>query len=147
MLCAREAAHMIYFTIARAKQSEPMRSKIWYDPVIADYTGHLAAVQLLDLPAWVPGKFNDWLYKIVRGHTAGGVVARKLNPLSDRGDKDDRERFRKLCDKFNEDPNVSVKCDYWWNLAQETITEDLTHPEVMDQISQEVLRVRPLLGF
>jgi hypothetical protein len=147
VLCAHEAAHAIYFTAAGMKQFEPMSSQLQYDPTSDDYKGRLAAVQVLGLPPWEPGKFQDWLFRVACGHAAGGVVARKLMPSSDGGDGDDKERFKKLCDKFNEDPKVGIDFEYWWKLAQESVAKDLENPEMMAAINQAALQLRPLLGL
>ena len=86
VLCAHEAAHAIYFTLAGMRNFEPIPATIRYDPAIDDYSGHLAAIQILDLPEWKQGQFWDWLFLIAQAHAAGGVVARKLLPSSDGGD-------------------------------------------------------------
>ena len=147
VLCAHEFAHLIYFGQLGEIKYEPQAARLRYDPAIDDYVGSLAAIQFLDMPMWTEGKFHEWLYKVAKGHAAGGVVARKLMPTSDGGDADDKDRFKKLCDKFNEDPKVKVDFDYWWKLAQETIAQELENPEFMELIKQEAAKLRPLLGL
>jgi hypothetical protein len=144
VLCAHEAAHAIYFHIAGNKQFEPRPSRIYFDPAINDYAGDLAAIQLLDYPAWTPGKFDEWLFNTARGHAAGGVVARKLMPASDGGDRDDEKRFKDLC---NKDPKVKIDWEYWWKLAQEAIAQDLENPEAMTAIQREAEALRPQFGL
>jgi hypothetical protein len=99
------------------------------------------------LPPWVEGNFWEWLFNVARGHAAGGVVTRKLMPTSDGGDSDDKDRFRKLCDKFNEDPNVKVDFDYWWKLAQDAVSKDLENPEAMKSILKEAAALRSQFGL
>ena len=67
-LCAHEAAHAFYFTLAGMKEFEPLPAHIKFDPAINDYTGHLAAIQVLDLPPWTQGNFHEWFYKIAKAH-------------------------------------------------------------------------------
>src|ERR1019366_2035203 len=55
VLCAHEAAHAIYFTFAGMKNLAPIPHTIKFDPVANDYTGHLAAIQILDIPKWTEG--------------------------------------------------------------------------------------------
>lgn len=147
VLCAHEAAHAVYFTLAGMKEFDPLPAYITFDPTINDYTGHLAAIKLCDIPTWTEGKFNEWFYKIAKGHAAGGVVARKLMPSSDGGDSDDKERFKKLCDKLNEDPKVKIDFDHWWNLAQTDIATELENPQFMDTILREAANLRPQFGL
>jgi hypothetical protein len=147
VLCAHEAAHAVYFTLAGMKEFEPLPARIVYDPKIDDYVGYLAAIQVLDLPEWTPGDFRKWLFNIARAHAAGEVVARKLMPSSDGGDENDRERFKKLCDKFNQDPSVNIDFELWWKLAQDSITEDLTKPEILNTIKVEALKLQTQFGL
>jgi hypothetical protein len=149
VLCAHEIAHKIYFMVAGVPEDKfvPHSAKLRYDPTIDDYVGDLAGIQLLELPPWTPGKFDEWLFNIARGHAAGGLVARKLMPSSDGGDKDDRERFKKLCDEFNKDPKVKIDWQYWWTLAQEAITKELENPEFVKAIQQHAVELRAELGL
>lgn len=100
VLCAHEAAHLFYFVQAGLQEYDPMPPTIRYDPKTDDYIGHLAAVQLKDLPMWKPGEFWIWFDRISRGHAAGGVIARKMRPHGDTGDQDDKERFKLICEQF-----------------------------------------------
>lgn len=147
VLCAHEAAHAIYFTLAGMKQFETIPPTIKFDPVANDYTGHLAAIQILDIPKWTEGLFGEWLFKIARGHAAGGVVARQLMPSSDGGDDGDRDRFKDICDEFNKDPNVHINFEYVWKQAQDSIVQELENQEVIAAIEKEALHLRPLLGL
>jgi len=148
VLCAHEAAHAIYFTLAGMKEFDPQPSKIEYDPAIDDYKGSLAAIKILDLPTWKEGEFWDWFFKIARAHAAGGVVARKLMPSSDGGDSDDKDRFEKLCKEINnKDKNVNINFEDIWKQAQGSIAENLENSEVMALIQKEALALRPQFGF
>lgn len=147
VLCAHEAAHAIYFTLAGMKEFDTHPAELRYDPAIDDYTGSLAAIKVLDLPPWTEGEFSDWFFKVARAHAAGGVVARRLMPSSDGGDQDDRDRFKIICEKLNEDPNVHIDFEVVWKQAQESIAQDLQNQEVMTAIEKEALHLRPLLGL
>jgi hypothetical protein len=148
VLCAHEAAHLVFFTIAGMKNYEPCPATIRYDPTIDDYAGHLAGIQPLDLPQWTPGDFWSWFLKVACGHVAGGVVARRLLPSSDGGDQDDRERFEHLCDMLNQDPNVKVNFAEWWKRAQDTVAKMLDeNPSLMDVINQQALELREKFGL
>jgi hypothetical protein len=147
VLCAHEAAHAVYFGVAGVKEFKPVPPTLIYDPAIEDYKGHLAAYQPMDLPTWVAGEFAIWLTKIAKAHAAGGVVARKLMPSSDGGDGDDRERFQKLCEKFNEDPKVSLDWTNLWKQAQDLVASEIANPEFMAMIVKVASEIRPELGL
>jgi hypothetical protein len=148
VLCAHEAAHMAYFTLAGVKNFEPTPSQIRYDPTIGGYTAELAAVRPLDLPTWIEGQFGDWLFKIARAHAAGGVVARRLLPSSDGGDNGDKEQFKDVCDYItNNDPNVRIDFEKVWKEAQDSIGKDLENAEWLATIQREAEILRPHLGL
>jgi len=147
VLCAHEAAHAVYFTVAGMKQFEALPSQLRFDPVVGDYVGHLAAIQLLDLPPWTPGKFYEWFSRIACGHAAGGVMARKLMPSSDGGDSNDKDRFKKLCEELNKDPNVHLVWQDWWKQAQDAVAKDLEDPQKIALIQEEARRLRPQFGL
>ena len=48
VLCAHEAAHAIYFTLAGMKEFDPRPAELKYDPAIDDYTGSLATIKVLE---------------------------------------------------------------------------------------------------
>jgi hypothetical protein len=81
VLCAHEAAHLFYLTMAGLSEYDPHPASIHYDPKIDDYVGDMAGVKAKDLPPWQKGKFWEWFSLIGRALAAGGVVARKLDPL------------------------------------------------------------------
>jgi hypothetical protein len=147
VLCAHEAAHVIYFALAGMKNFDPKPAAIYYDPTIDDYAGRLAAIQILDLPIWTPGKFGEWFLQIAQAHAAGGVVARKLMPTSDGGDTDDKDRFKGLCEKLNSDPNVSINVEEQWRKAQDSVNLHLRNPEWLPKIEEYALELRPQLGL
>jgi len=148
VLCAHEAAHVIFFAIAGMKNYDTKPASLKYDPLIDDYVGSLASIQVLDLPPWTPGAFWEWFGKIACGHAAGGVVARKLMPSSDGGDQDDKERFKTLCDKLNADPNVSIDFEITWKSAQDLVSTLLEEdPKIMAAIQEKALELQPLFGL
>jgi hypothetical protein len=132
VLCAHEAAHVIYFAAAGTQNFQPLPATIYYDATIDDYAGHLAAVQILDTPPFVEGKFWEQLAMLARAHAAGGVVARKLRPSSDGGDQDDKDRFKLMCEMFSADPNFSIDVEEYWKKAQDSVVDDLENPEWLE---------------
>jgi hypothetical protein len=148
VLCAHEAAHLVFFTMAGLKEYEAKPASLAYDPKIDDYVGHLAAIQMLDMSGWEEGDFWPWFHKVACGHAAGGVVARKLMPSSTGGDDGDEEQFRELCDKLNKDPNINIDCEEWWKRAQETVAKILEeHPQTMDVIKEQALSLQEQFGL
>lgn len=147
VLCAHEAGHLIFFAIAGMKNYEARPAQLRFDPQRGDYVGHLAAIQVKDLPPWTPGKFEEWFFRVACGHAAGGVVARKLKPSSDGGDSDDRDRFKELCDLLNQDPNVHLDWEYWWKSAQDSIAKALENPQFMDKIQKAAVELQQQFGL
>jgi hypothetical protein len=147
VLCAHEAAHLIYFSRVGANSYDPIPANIQYDPHIDDYFGHLAAVKLQDLPLWQTGKFGEWFAIVACGYAAGGVVARKLMPSSGGGDQDDKERLKLLCEQLNKDPNLSISFEDTWKRAQDAVRQDLQNPEILEIIQQQALSLRVELGL
>ncbi|HEY4679150.1 MAG TPA: hypothetical protein VIJ01_18430 [Candidatus Angelobacter sp.] len=148
VLCAHEAAHLVFFTMAGLKEYEPRPASLVYDPKIDDYVGHLAAIQMLDMSRWDEGDFWPWFHRVACGHAAGGVVARKLMPSSPGGDDGDKDQFKELCDKLNTDPNISIDFEEWWKRAQETVARILEeHPPIMDAIREQALALQKEFGL
>lgn len=147
-LCAHEAGHLIYFTAAGTKNYEALPAQLRFDPRKGDYVGHLAAIQVKDLPPWTPGRFDEWLFRVACGHAAGGVVARKLLPSSDGGDSDDKARFQQLCNEFNKrTPDLHLDWQHCWKLAQDSITKDLENPQLVDAIKTAAADLRGKFGL
>jgi len=147
VLCAHEAAHAYFFTVAGMKEYEAHPAFITYDPSTDDYVGNLAGIQVLDLPLYKPGQFANWFTAVACAHAAGGVVARKLMPSSDGGDEDDRDRFKKMCDGFNKDPNVHIDFESSWKGAQKLVSEMIANPAVMADIKKIAADLRPQFGL
>jgi len=147
VLCAHEAAHLIYFQIIGMKDYKTLPPRITYDSEIDDYTGHLAAIEFLGVSSWESDNFEDWFFKMAVAHAAGGVVARKLLQSSEGGDQDDRAEFDTLCTEINKDPAMSINPERVWKDAQSIVAEQLENSEVMGLIHQEAIRLRPLLGL
>lgn len=148
VLCAHEAAHLIYFTRAGTKEYDPLPPTLTYDAAKDDYTGHFAAVKIYDLPPWTPGKFTEWFSFIARAHAAPGLVARKLMPSSDGGDSNDKARFKTVCDKINQaDSNAKIDFEWWWNHGLETAEKDLEHPDAMKGILEVAEKLRSEFGL
>ena len=147
-LCAHEAVHLIYFTLAGTTEYDALPPTLTFDAAKDDYTGHLAAIKLGDLSPWTPGNFREWFSLIARAHAAPGLVARKLLPSSDGGDSGDKDRFRALCDKINKaDPNTKIDFDWWWNHGLEAAAEDLENPDAMKQILEVAEKLQKEFGL
>jgi len=148
VLCAHEATHLIYLTMAGMKKFDALPPTITFDPAKNDYTGHFAAIKALDMPSWTPGKFHEWFSYIARAYVAPGVVARKLMPSSVGGDSKDKERFKKVCDDINKaDPNAKIDFDWWWSHGEEMTIEDLKNPNAMKSILEQAENLRPQFGL
>jgi len=148
LLCAHEAAHLVYFKAAGTTQYQPCPAYIKYDPEIDDYVGNLAALKILDLSPWQEGKFWEWFSIVAKAHAAGGVVARKLDPTTDGGDEDDKARFQALCQKLNQStPGLSINADEMWNIAKQAVFEDLKNPQRMKIIMDQAAELRTVLGL
>jgi hypothetical protein len=149
VLCAHEAAHMLYFGQLGVTEFEPLLPRLRYSAEKDDYVGHLAAMQPKSdtMRVWQPGHFSDWFIIVACAYAAGGVVARTLMPSSDGGDQDDKDRFKKLCDEFNKDPNVKINFDEWWEVGQKNVAEHIKNQEFLAIIQQEASKLRPLLGL
>jgi hypothetical protein len=147
VLCAHEAAHVVYFRLVGETKYAAFPATIQYDPTIDDYVGHLAAVQVLELPEAIPGKFWGWFNGVALAYAAGGVVSRKLMPSSNGGDQNDKKLLKDLCDLVNEDPNINLNSENVWKAAQSAVIEDLQNPQRMASIETEAAVLRPLLGL
>lgn len=151
VLCAHEAAHLFYFTIAGTTDFAPCPTTIRYDSEIDDYVCDLAAIKILKMTMWTEGNFWDWFHKIACAHACGGVVARKLMPSTDGGDEDDRERFKQLCEHIsNHSPSIpAAELDFerWWKQAQDTVTKMLDDPKIAGEIKRIAAALRPQLGL
>lgn len=147
VLRVHEAAHVVYFAMAGMKNYDTHPAQLKYDPAIDDYVGSLASIQLLDLPIYKPGDFWPWLGRVACGHAAGGVAARKLRPLSDAGDQDDRAAFQKVCDGFNADPKISIDAEKVWKWAQDSVSQGLENPKLWSLIQDVAAELRPKFGL
>jgi len=156
VLCCHEAAHLFYFMLAGgAKNYQAFHASLRYDPLINDYSGSLASVQILDYPEMTEGKFPQYISNIARALSAGGVVARKL--MADHpahgydttgGDQDDKERFVRMCGQLNTKANTSVDAETLWKSAQNAVFQELSdHPEWLSAIKQLADELRPKLGL
>jgi hypothetical protein len=148
VLCAHEAAHLIYFAAMGMTEYDPHPACIRYDPAIDDYTGDMAGVKLIEPSAWQEGKFWEWFSLFGRALAAGGVVARKLDPSTDGGDEDDRNRFKALCDLLNQsDPKLQLNFEELWKKARQLVSEEISNPEKMMAIEAQALALRPEFGL
>jgi hypothetical protein len=148
ILCAHEAAHLFYFTLMGLTEYDPHPATIHFDPQKDDYFADMAGVKAIAPPVWQEGKFWEWFNIFGRALAAGGVVARKMDPTSDGGDEDDRNRFKALCDKLNEDnPKLLLNSEELWKRAQQLVLEDLAHPQIMQAIEEQALVLRREFGF
>jgi hypothetical protein len=148
ILCAHEAAHLVYFTLMGLKEYDTHPASIRYDPEIDNYVGDLAGVKAIDPPLWKEGKFGEWFSLFARACAAGGVIARKLDPSTDGGDQDDKRRFKAFCDMYNEsNPKSPISFEENWKWAQEAVLQDFEQPVMMQMIEQQAQALRTELGL
>jgi hypothetical protein len=148
VLCAHEAAHLVYFGFAGATNYKAFPARITYDPKADDFFGSLASVQMLDIPKFEEGKFWDQMFKVACAHAAGGVIARKLMPSSDGGDEDDKERFENFCAELkSRAPNFSIDVPDFWKKAQDCVAKGLENAEWLSKIQEFAETLRPELGL
>jgi hypothetical protein len=136
-------------------------ARLQYDPVMDNYFGSLASVQILDSVPRVStqNEFQELLARIARALAAGGVVSRKLMASMDvgswghgmdttGGDQNDKERFVALCRALNASAKVSVDAETSWKNAQDAVLKDLSeHPEWLGAIEILAAELRPELGL
>jgi hypothetical protein len=110
VLSCHEAAHLFYFRMVGMRSHKARSARLQYDPVMDNYFGSLASVQILDSVPRVStqNEFQELLARIARALAAGGVVSRKLMASMDvgswghgmdttGGDQNDKDRFVALC--------------------------------------------------
>jgi hypothetical protein len=148
VLCAHEAAHLVYFGFAGVTNYKAFPARITYDPKADDFFGSLASVQILDIPKFEGGKFWDQMFKVACAHAAGGVIARKLMPSSDGGDEHDKERFESLCAELkSRHPNFSIDVPDFWKKAQDYVAKGLENAEWLSKIQEFAETLQPELGL
>jgi hypothetical protein len=146
-LACHEAAHLWYFTKAGVKSYDSFPAQLIYDPATDDYGGTLASVQLLEAePPKTEEEANECISNVLKGHAAGGVIARKVMPsLRDHGDENDKMRFVDLCKKRNLTDNP----ENLWRQSQAAVSKELaenpTALAALEKFAEEELR--PKLGL
>jgi hypothetical protein len=161
VLSCHEAAHLFYLRMMGMRSHKATPARLHYDPVMDEYFGSLASVQILDLPlrASTWNEFEELLRRMARAFAAGGVVSRKLMASMDvdswghgmdttGGDQNDKERFVALCRALNTSPKFSVDAETSWKNAQDAVLKDLSeHPEWLGAIETLAAELRPELGL
>jgi hypothetical protein len=161
VLSCHEAAHLFYFRMVGMRSHKARSARLQYDPVMDNYFGSLASVQILDSVPRVStqNEFQELLARIARALAAGGVVSRKLMASMDvgswghgmdttGGDQNDKERFVALCRALNASAKVSVDAETSWKNAQDAVLKDLSeHPEWLGAIEILAAELRPELGL
>jgi hypothetical protein len=161
VLSGHEAAHLFYFRMVGMRSHKARSARLQYDPVMDNYFGSLASVQILDSVPRVStqNEFQELLARIARALAAGGVVSRKLMASMDvgswghgmdttGGDQNDKERFVALCRALNASAKVSVDAETSWKNAQDAVFKDLSeHPEWLGAIEILAAELRPELGL
>jgi hypothetical protein len=143
VLCAHEAAHLYYFRKMGITQYQPYPAEILYNASLDDYGGNLASVKAIDPPLSNDEvEIQARLTLLSRALAAGGVIARKLDPTTEGGDGDDKDRFKVMCDLFNAQDSEKL-----WKQAQQEVLEDLSHPEVMQEIAETGLKLKREFGL
>jgi hypothetical protein len=161
VLSCHEAAHLFYFRMVGMRSHKARSARLQYDPVMDNYFGSLASVQILDSVPRVStqNEFEELLARIARALAAGGIVSRKLMASIDvsswghgmdttGGDQNDKERFVALCRALNASAKVSVDAETSWKNAQDAVLKDLSeHPEWLGAIEILAAELRPELGL
>jgi len=148
ILCTHEAAHVFFFTMAGMQTYDTFPARLWYNPAIDDYEGSLASIKVGPIPPAQLGHFDEYFQHIAAAHAAGGVAARKLRPISDVGDQDDKDRFQQMCDKLNAIPNFPpIDAGKAWVHAREYVRSILEEPRVWDAIRGLAEELRPQFGL
>src|SRR5580704_15102556 len=161
VLSCHEAAHLFYFRMVGMRSHKARSARLQYEPVMDNYFGSLASVQILDSVPRVStqNEFQELLARIARALAAGGVVSRKLMASMDvgswghgmdttGGDQNDKERFVALCRALNASAKVSVDAETSWKNAQDAVLKDLSeHPEWLGAIEILAAELRPELGL
>jgi hypothetical protein len=161
VLSCHEAAHLFYFRMVGMRSHKARSARLQYDPVMDNYFGSLASVQILDSVPRVStqNEFEELLARIARAFAAGGVVSRKLMASvnvgswghgmdTTDGDQNDKERFVALCRALNASAKVSVDAETSWKNAQDAVLKDLSeHPEWLGAIEILAAELRPELGL
>jgi hypothetical protein len=148
-LCAHEAAHLVYYEMMGPIQYVALPPRLEYNPERQRFTGHFAAIQLVEEPLCEPDQWREYIVMMANAHAAGGVVARKLYPASSGGDEIDKENFRTLCaDLTRHFGGISIDVEFCWRRAQDTVKKQLEEdPNIMKMIQQRAMELRPLFGF
>jgi len=148
-LCAHEAAHLIYYEMMGSVRYELLPPRLEYSPDKQAFTGHFAAIKLIEVPPCEADKWREWITMKANAEAAGGVVGRKLFPASSGGDEGDKEKFRKLCaDLTNHFGGISIDVELCWKRAQNTVKRQLEDdPQIMIMIQQRAVELRSSFGL
>ena len=148
VLCAREAAHLVYFGFAGVTNYKAFPARITYDPKADDFVGSLASVQILDIPKIKGSKFWDQMLKVAYAYAAGGVIARKLMPSSDGGNEHNEGWFESLCAELkSKNANFSRDVPDSWKNAQDCVAKGLENAEWLSKIQEFAETLQPELGW
>jgi hypothetical protein len=154
VLSCHEAAHLFYFKMVGTKNYKAYPAKLRYDPLVSNYCGSMASIQILDMTPPTADNISGWLTGIARADAAGGVVARRLMSSMDGrwpdptgGDQDDKNHLKNICEQFNAG-GMPIDAEVFWKLAQDSVLQDLSeHPEWLAAIEELGAELRPKLGL
>ena len=115
LLCAHEAAHVVYYRMMGATQFKPLHSRITYDAKTGKLIPHLAAVEIIDKPPCHGESWQHWLRMDARASVAGSVVARKLGSTDTGGEEGDKLAFNDDCAQLVAHfGGISINTNWLW---------------------------------
>lgn len=144
LLCAHEAAHVVYYRMMGATQFKPLPPRITCDAKSGRFIPHLAAVEVIDKPLCHGESWQHWLRMDARASVAGSVVARKLGSTDTGGEEGDRLAFNNDCAQLVAHfGGISINTDWHWAWAQRSVEKDLEEfPDRMESIQTLALELR-----
>ncbi len=145
LLCAHEAAHVVYYRMMGATQFKPLHPRITCDAKTGKLIPILAAVEIIDKPPCHGESWQHWLRMDARGSVAGSVVARKLGATDTGGEEGDRLAFNNDCAQLVAHfGGISINTDLFWAWARQSVERDLEEfPDRMESIQILALELLP----
>jgi hypothetical protein len=126
VLCAHEAAHVVYYQMMGPIQYKPLPPRILCDERTGRLNGQLAAVEIIDKPLCLWESWQSWIRMLARASVAGSVVARKLGATGSGGEEGDRLKFNDECAQVvNHFKIITIDTDVEWVRARRSVERDL----------------------
>jgi len=149
LLCAHEAAHVVYYRMMGTTQFRPLPPRITCNAKTGKFIPLLAAVEIIDKPPCQPESWQNWLKMDARASVAGSVVARKLGSTDAGGEEGDRLAFNDDCAQLVAHfGGIPINTDCFWAWAQRSVEKDLEEfPDRMESIQTLALELQPQFGL